>query len=344
MKRQLVHKNVRWFPLYLIVGVLTWGYSPQDSQPNGQPFENYTEVIPGYEIDIEMVAVPGGVSTKGSPDNEVGRSENEGPQREVKVDSFWMGKYEITWNQYDPFTNEVEERLAEELAISRDREVKIPADVLSTPTPPYVDMTFGMGRDGFPAVNMTHYAAVMYAKWLTAKTGHFYRLPTEAEWEYACRAGTESAYHFGETQEEIDEYVWHSGNSDRSYNRVGTKKPNNFGIHDLSGNIAEWTMDQFYEDYFEKLEGDPADNPWFRPDRLYPRSVRGGSWQDDPAEQRCAKRRGSQERWKQLDPQMPKSLWWHTSAPFVGFRLVRPKVTPSPEVIEEYWIVEMEDF
>ncbi|CAN5486675.1 formylglycine-generating enzyme family protein [soil metagenome] len=339
-----MHKNVRWFPLYLIVGVLTWGYSPQDSQPNGQPFENYTEVIPGYEIDIEMVAVPGGVSTKGSPDNEVGRSENEGPQREVKVDSFWMGKYEITWNQYDPFTNEVEERLAEELAISRDREVKIPADVLSTPTPPYVDMTFGMGRDGFPAVNMTHYAAVMYAKWLTAKTGHFYRLPTEAEWEYACRAGTESAYHFGETQEEIDEYVWHSGNSDRSYNRVGTKKPNNFGIHDLSGNIAEWTMDQFYEDYFEKLEGDPADNPWFRPDRLYPRSVRGGSWQDDPAEQRCAKRRGSQERWKQLDPQMPKSLWWHTSAPFVGFRLVRPKVTPSPEVIEEYWIVEMEDF
>jgi len=341
-----VHKNVGWISLCLMVsmGVFFWGYAHEGSQPNGQPFENYTEVIPGYEIDIDMVAVPGGVFTKGSPDDEVGRSENEGPQREVEVDSFWMGKYEITWNQYDPFANEVAERLAEELAISRDREVEIPADVLSTPTPPYVDMTFGMGRDGFPAVNMTHYAAVMYAKWLTAKTGHFYRLPTEAEWEYACRAGTESAYLFGETADEIDEYVWHSGNSDRSYNRVGTKKPNNFGIHDLSGNIAEWAMDQFYEDYFERLEGDPADNPWFRPDQLYPRSVRGGSWQDDPDEQRCAKRRGSQERWKQLDPQMPKSLWWHTSAPFVGFRLVRPKVTPSPEVIEEYWIEEMEDF
>lgn len=326
------------------MGVLTWGSSPMSSQLNGQPFENYTEVIPGYEIDLEMVAVPGGVFIKGSPDNEVGRSKNEGPQRKVKVDSFWMGKFEVTWNQYDPFANEVEERLAEELAINRDREVVIPADVLSTPTPPYVDMTFGMGRDGFPAVNMTHYAAVMYAKWLTAKTGHFYRLPTEAEWEYACRAGTESAYHFGETADEIDEYVWHSGNSDRSYNRVGTKKKNNYGIHDLSGNIAEWTMDQFYEDYFEKLEGDPSYNPWFKPDRLYPRSVRGGSWQDDPEEQRCAKRRGSQERWKQLDPQMPKSVWWHTSAPFIGFRLVRPKVTPSPEVIEEYWIEEMEDF
>lgn len=341
-----MHKNVEWFPLYLIVimGIFTWGYSPQDSQLSGQRFENYAEVIPGYEIEIEMVAVTGGVFTKGSPDSEVGRSENEGPQREVKVDSFWMGKYEITWNQYDPFANEVEERLAEELAISRVRELEIPADALSTPTPPYVDMTFGMGRDGFPAVNMTHYAAVMYAKWLTAKTGHFYRLPTEAEWEYTCRAGTESAYHFGETTEEIDEYVWHSGNSDRSYNRAGTKKPNDFGIYDLSGNVAEWTMDQFYEDYFEKLDGDPADNPWFRPDQLYPRSVRGGSWQDDPEEQRCAKRRGSKERWKQLDPQMPKSLWWHTSAPFVGFRLVRPKITPSPEVIEEYWIEEMEDF
>ncbi len=338
-----MYKNIGWVPICLIVvmGVLTGGYIPQ---LNGESFEDYKEVIPGYEIDIDMVAIPGGVFTKGSPDHETGRSENEGPRREVKVDSFWMGKYEITWNQYDPFANEVEERLTEELAISRDREVEIPADVISTPTPPYVDMTFGMGRDGFPAVNMTHYAAVMYAKWLTAKTGHFYRLPTEAEWEYACRAGTESAYSFGETSDKIEEYVWHRGNSDGSYNRVGTKKPNNFGIHDLSGNIAEWTMDQFYEDYFEKLEGDPADNPWFKPDRLYPRSVRGGSWQDDPEEQRCAKRRGSQERWKQLDPQMPKSLWWHTSAPFVGFRLVRPKVTPSPEIIEEYWIEEMEDF
>ncbi|REL33053.1 formylglycine-generating enzyme family protein [Rhodohalobacter sp. SW132] len=307
-------------------------------------FTDYTIEIPGSEVELNMVAVPGGTFSMGSPQDEPGRSENEGPRREITVDSFWMGKHEISWSQYDLFANEVISRLEEELADGSGRGIEIEADAISTPTPPYVDMTFGMGRDGYPAISMTHYAAIMYAKWLTAKTGDFYRLPTEAEWEYACRAGTETAYHFGNSTDEIDRYVWHSGNSDRSYNRVATKESNAFGLYDMSGNLAEWTMDQYYEDYFERLEEDPADNPWFRPTELYPRSVRGGSWQDDVEDQRCAKRRGSQERWKMLDPQMPKSLWWHTSAQFVGFRLVRPVETPPAEVIEQYWIEEMQDF
>ncbi len=254
-----------------------------------------------------------------------------------------MGKYELTWNLYDLFANEMISQLAEELS-SGQRDIEIPVDAISTPTPPYVDMSFGMGKEGYPAISMTHYAAVMFTKWLTAKTGNFYRLPTEAEWEYACRAGTDSAYFFGNNPDEIDRYVWHSGNSDRSYNLAGTKEPNDFGLYDMSGNIAEWTMDQYHEDYFEMLEGEPAENPWFKPDQLYPRSVRGGSWQDGPEDQRCAKRRGSEERWKMLDPQMPKSLWWHTSAPFVGFRVVRPEETPTREEMEQYWIEAMEDY
>lgn len=321
------------------------GFLYIDSDSADDDFRDYSQAVPGYEdVEIEMVAVPGGVFRMGSPHNEAGRSENEGPPRDVKVDSFWMGKYEITWNQYDLFANEVVDLLTRELDDETDRAVQITADAISTPTAPYVDMTFGMGRDGYPAISMTHYAAVMFAKWLTAKTGDFYRLPTEAEWEYACRAGSDTPYFFGDSAEDIDSYVWHSGNSERSYNRVGTKEPNDFGIHDLSGNLAEWTMDQYYDDYFERLEGLPAENPWFKPDQLYPRSVRGGSWMDGVEDQRCAKRRGSQERWKMLDPQMPKSLWWHTNAQFVGFRLVRPKDTPPPEKIEEYWIEAMQDF
>jgi len=311
---------------------------------NSNNFSDYSIPIPGSDVELDMVAVEGGSFLMGSPQDESGRNENEGPRREVVVDSFWMGKYEVTWSQYDLFVNEVIDNLKEELASGAGRNIEIGADALSTPTAPYVDMTFGMGRDGYPAISMTHYAAVMFAKWLTAKTGDFYRLPTEAEWEYACRAGTETAYHFGDSEDDIDRYVWHRENSDRSYNRVGTKEPNGFGLYDMSGNLSEWTMDQYFDDYFERLDDASVTNPWFRPTELYPRSVRGGSWMDGVEDQRCATRRGSDERWKMLDPQMPKSLWWHTSAQFVGFRLVRPENPPSPEVIENYWIEEMQDY
>jgi formylglycine-generating enzyme required for sulfatase activity len=325
--------------LILLQGIET-DYS---TQSDNDSFTEYSQPIPGSDDHIEMVPVEGGTFVMGSPENEQGRSEDEGPQREVSVDAFWMAKYEITWNQYDLFANEVINELEQQLA-SAEHDLNISADALSTPTPPYVDMSFGMGRDGHPAISMTHYAAVMFAKWLTAKTGDFYRLPTEAEWEYACRAGSQTAFHFGDDISEIDQYVWYNENSNRSYNRVGTKEPNAFGLYDMSGNVAEWTTDQYYEDYFERLDGNPAVNPWFKPTQLYPRSVRGGSWQDGAVDQRCAKRRGSHENWKMLDPQMPKSLWWHTSAPFVGFRVVRPKESPSREEMEEYWIEAMEDF
>ncbi len=330
-------------PVAAILCFFLIALAASEKEKSDDNFTEYSQLIPGSDISIEMVPVEGGTFLMGSPESETGRSDNEGPQRNVKVNSFWMGKYEISWNQYDQFANEVMSELREEL-VAVNHEIKFTADALSTPTPPYVDMSFGMGRDGYPAISMTHYAAVMFTKWLTAKTGEFYRLPTEAEWEYACRAGSETAYHFGDDPSDIDRYVWYNGNSNRSYNQIGTKEPNAFGLHDISGNVAEWTMDQYHDDYFERLEGNPAVNPWFRPEVLYPRSVRGGSWQDGPGDQRCAKRRGSQERWKQLDPQMPKSLWWHTSAPFVGFRIVRPKETPSREEMEVYWIEAMQDY
>lgn len=320
-------------------GIIWLGfYMPNDT------FEDYTTDIPGTDVELEMVAIPGGEFTMGSPEDEAGRADNEGPQRRVQVSSFWMGKYEITWNQYDLFADEVMDQLSQELAENQDRDVSISVDAISKPTQPYVDMTFGMGRDGYPAISMTHYAAIMYAKWLTAKTGDFYRLPTEAEWEYACRGGTDTAYYFGNSAGDVNDHAWYRENSDRSYNKVGTKEPNPFGLYDMAGNLSEWTMDQYYDDYYDRLEGDPAENPWFKPTELYPRAVRGGSWQDEAEDQRCTNRIGSDPEWKQLDPQFPKSLWWHTSASFLGFRLVRPAETPSTEEIEAYWIEAMDDY
>ncbi len=314
-------------------------------------FAPFTEEISGTSETIEMVPVPGGSFMMGN-------------QHEVVVDDFWMGKYEITWNQYNLFANESIENIRRELwqvfynvDIDADaaayptltdevldvlREAEIPADVISTPSPAYGDLSLGMGSDGFPAINMTHYAAFMFTKWLTVKTGNFYRLPTEAEWEYACRAGANE--HYTPTSNP-DRYAWHRGNSNRSYARVGTKEPNAFGLYDMLGNVAEYTIDQFFEDYFDRLDGEPAINPMFLPTELYPRAARGGSWLDFDDAASCLHRRGSSPAWKMNDPQLPKSMWWHTNAPFVGFRIVMPKDQPETvEEMEQYWIDAIQDY
>ncbi len=321
-------------------------------------FANFIQEIPDTDVTLDMVAVPGGSFMMGPF--------NDDTQHEVKVDSFWMAKHETTWNLFNQFANASIEDLRRELymvlydvdieadavasatltdeVIEMLRDAEIPADVISTPSPPYGDMTGGMGTDGFPAVNMTHYAAVMFTKWLTVKTGDFYRLPTEAEWEYACRAGQLETYQ-PPSEDELDDYAWHRGNSNRSYNRVATKEPNAFGIYNMLGNAAEYTMDQFHEDYFAQLDDEPAVNPIFVPDELYPRAVRGGSWMDNPDMASCLQRRGSSPMWKRDDPQLPKSLWWHTNAYFVGFRVVKPKDQPETvEEMEKYWIEAIQDY
>ena len=318
--------------------------TPQNDIENS--FKPYAQEISGTSISINMVPVEGGHFTMRSPDSEAGHSDDDSRQKNVYVDSFWIGKYEITWEQYEPFSNDLITNLQNELA-TIDHDFGITADAISLPSPPYMEMSFGMGKEGYPAINMTHYSAVMFTKWLTLKTGEFYRLPTEAEWEYACRSGQDTLYPAEDDLDEIGQYAWYVNNSDQSYNLVGEKKPNAFGIHDMLGNVAEWTMDKYHEDYLEQLitsDDGIIYNPWFKPSDLYPRSVRGGSWQDDAKMQRCNQRRGSNPRWKMHDPQMPKSLWWHTNAPFLGFRIVRPKETPSIDEIQEYWIEAMHDF
>lgn len=306
------------------------------TQQSAADFKPYTQVIPGSKVSFEMVPIPGGEFLIGSPASEGKRKDDEGPQKKVKIDPFWMGKHEVTWNEFELFSS----RNMEATALAESGEVKKDnprLDAVSRPTPPYVDMTFGMGKNGYPAISMTHYAALMYCKWLTEKTGVFYRLPTEAEWEYAARAGTTTAYHFGDDPAKLNDYAWSYQNSSTGYQKVGTKLPNPWGLHDMHGNVAEWTYDQYLPEAYAKLEKGAAANPVVKPTKLYPHVVRGGSWDDDPEALRSATRRGSEPRWKQRDPQVPKSDWWLTDASFVGFRVVRPAVPPSKEEIEKYW-------
>jgi formylglycine-generating enzyme required for sulfatase activity len=104
----------------------------------------------------------------------------------------------------------------------------------------------------------------------------------------------------------------------------------------MHGNVMEWTADQFVPDYFTRLGPNPKD-PFVRPQSIYPRTVRGGGWDDDPEQLRSAFRRGSDASWKFQDPQLPKSLWYFTDAPWLGFRIVRPQEVPSVEEMYFYW-------
>lgn len=318
-------------------------------------FEAYSLEIPNSDVIIDLVPVRGGSFIMFDPVQEI----DNRVYFEVKVDSFWMTRHEISWQQYELFVNEFETRLSEKLlGLEELRELGIDPDAVSVPSQPYLDITHGMPTDGFPAINMTHYAAMAYAKWLTAQTGVFYRLPTEAEWEFACRAGSSGErYNMqgevsrqgapiqeGELELLLDEYEWYRGNVENRYGPVAEKKANGFELKDMMGNVAEWTMDQYLEDYYQQVESGNRSNPWFYPSDLYPRALRGGSWRDPADKIRCTTRRGSDPDWSRSDPQLPRSSWWHSDAPFVGFRLVRPYSMPSPEEVEKYWIDDIPDF
>ena len=300
-------------------------------------FVDYEAKVPKTSAAYQMVAIKGGEFLMGSPEGEKDRQPHEGPQTKVKVSPFWLGRYEVTWDEYEPFMITPVDRFKNGTRKDFDPAAKYAdIDAVTSPTAPYVEMSFGMGQKGFPAISMTQHGANKYCEWLSAQTGHFYRLPTEAEWEYACRAGTTTAYSFGDNPAELGKYAWYNDNSDEKYQKVGAKKANPWGLFDMHGNVMEWTADQFVPDYFTRLKGN-ATNPLVRPDALYPRSARGGGWAGDAAQLRSANRLGSDSSWQQQDPQLPKSIWYLTDAQWVGFRLARPEKIPSAEEMYFYW-------
>ena len=297
-------------------------------------FTAYDEVLTSTDRLITMVPVAGGLFNMGSPKDEIGRRKDEGPVHTVLLADFWISTMEIPWDLYELFVY----RNADTPAENRG-EVTLDIDGISSATMPYVNYN----KPGYPAINITQYAASQFCKWLTAKTGHYYRLPTEAEWEYACRAYSIHTFSFGPARKSIDSYAWYKGNSDGKLHKGGMKEPNALGLYDMHGNVAEWVIDRYDRNGYPYYV-DMVANPFQLGEELYPRVVRGGSYKDKPARLRSAARGYSKRSWKKRDPQSPKSLWWHTDAIHIGFRIVRPRTMPNQSELTKYWIEPIKEY
>ncbi|HYQ60982.1 MAG TPA: SUMF1/EgtB/PvdO family nonheme iron enzyme, partial [Desulfatiglandales bacterium] len=234
-------------------------------------------------IEMEFVLVPKGRFIMGSPGDESGRYQNEAPQHEVQITkSFSMGKYEVKVSEFREFVKAT--------GYKTDAETKGWAWVLrgkkwEKQAGLYWDNPGFSQQESHPVTCVSWNDAVAFAKWMSKMTGHSYRLPTEAEWEYACRGGSKGAYSFGPDSGALGNYAWYLRNSGEKTHPVGQKSPNAWGLYDMHGNAREWCQD-WYGDYPAGSVVDPVGPP----DGLK-RVSRGGSWGSAAGDSRCAERK-----------------------------------------------------
>jgi formylglycine-generating enzyme required for sulfatase activity len=301
-------------------------------------FISFKEMIPGTSTDFEMIALPGGTTLIGSPESETYRREDEGPQIKIKINPFWMGKWEVAWEEYEIFLKEagVQGRSEDQYQYVKQSNT---VDAVTGPTPAYGNPDQGWGKGKRPAITMSHFAAQKYCEWLSKKTGKTYRLPTEAEWEYACRATTSSAYFFDSEPEQLSEnrlwnrifgmdttvinqFVRYSLNSQGKTHPPQSVGANPFGLLHMLGNVREFCSDWYQSNSYSLYTDEIIENP-SGPDSGTQYVVRGGSFRTVADNLRSAARDHTEEdRWLLTDPQRPKSLWWYSDCNDVGFRVV----------------------
>ncbi len=286
--------------------------------------KKYTETITtktGAELSLDMVLIPGGTFTMGSPAGEADRNDDEGPQAKVTLDPFYLCTTEATLEWFMAYYQETGTAKKDFVEVQEAQKNAEPAadsvDTISGPTPVYGDMTMGYSLK-HPAIGMTWHNAMTFCRWLSQKTGKQYRLPTEAEWEYAARAGGTSPFGCAGDADQVGDYAWFEDNSDFGPGAVATKKPNAWGLYDMQGNVREWVQDFYQPNAYAAMAN--AKNPT-GPKEGKVNVARGGCYDSPAAELRCAARACEQDWWRMNDPQIPKSKWWLPQIDFIGFRV-----------------------
>jgi sulfatase modifying factor 1 len=288
--------------------------------------KKFTETVAtknGEKISFDMILIPAGNFLMGSPAKEAGHKDDEGPQHEVHLDNFYLCTTETTIELFMAYYQETMSAKSD-LITTQDEQKQSDkteqVDAITGPTPVYGDMTMGY-ENNHPAMGMTWYNAMTFCRWLSLKTSKEYRLPTEAEWEYACRAGTTCTFGVGNNPEKLKEFAWYDATADSETSAVGKKKPSAWGLYDMLGNVREWVYDFYSPDtYKQEAMKTPAINPK-GPENGKVHVARGGDFNSPPEELRCAARAYEEKWWRAGDPQIPKSNWWLPEIDIIGFRV-----------------------
>ena len=236
----------------------------------------FTVTLPGSTVKIKMIPIPGGTIKIGD--------------KTVVLKPYWVSETELPWEAFDVFLSSGPPSPPYDVT-------EYKADAIARPSKSYILPDLGWGHNGYPVINVSSTSADMFGRWLASVSKKKFRLPTEAEWEWACRAG--STGNAPLTKAEADKVAWHEGNSDAQTHPVGKKQANKYGLFDMYGNAGEWTTD---------MAGEP---------------VLCGSFFDDPLKNLIpTMRRPWEPAWQESDPQFPKSRWWLANGPFAGMRIV----------------------
>ena len=270
-----INKQI-WIVL-LIPGALIAGAAlTSRAQQPAAKLQPFVETLPGALVKIRMIPIPGGTV----------KIRNQA----VSVKPLWMARTETPWEAFDAF-------IASGQPSPAYGQGEIPPDAIARPSKSFHLPDLGWGHNGYPSINVSYLSAQMFCRWLSSVSGKKYRLPTEAEWELACRAGATGVWKIDKAT--LQKTAWYAGNSDGVTQPVGKKLPNKFGLYDMLGNPGEWATD---------LEGKPV--------------LCGGTFLDGINGMIPGMRRRWQPKWQETDPQFPKSRWWLADGKFVGFRIV----------------------
>jgi sulfatase modifying factor 1 len=295
--------------------------------------KTYTETVTskrGESISFEMVGVPGGTFVMGSPKDQVGSEDNERPPHKVHVAPFYLCATETTLELFQAYYEETMDAAKSDASANGNRDN---LDAITGPTPVYGDMTMGYGKM-HPAMGMTWHNATTFCEWLSRKTGRKYRLPTEAEWEYACRAGATKVFCCGDDPDRLADFAWYKANSDVETHEVAKKKPNAWGLYDMPGNVREWVRDFYSPKVYENSANESSTVDPQGPTSGKVHVARGGDYNSSIEELRCAARAFEEKWWRSGDPQIPKSKWWLPQMDFIGFRIAR-SIEPDSKIAKE---------